>query len=117
MLKIDLTRIFATRGYSKPILELVRLGISRHVAHNLVSGKTESINNRHLELICGYLRCTPNDLYAWEPGKDVGDVAGHPLRGLMRDDSGAELAEILSEVPLDKLKEARDLIASLKNSD
>ena len=117
MLRLDLRHVFRVRGYRNPVKELRKLGISPTVAKNLVNGKTVSISNRHMELICERLNCTPNDLYAWSPEKGGGDAEGHPLSGLRRDPADASLADTLREVPLDKLKEARELLASLKNSD
>lgn len=117
MLKLDLPRIFAVRGIKNPFKALRKLGISHSTAHNLLSGRTASIHNRHLELICERLNCTPNDLYAWKPDREDVDVERHPLRGLMREDNAADIVRAFSEIPLDKINEARDLLASLKNND
>lgn len=117
MLKIDLVHTFAVRGVKNPFTVLRKLGISHGKAWNLLSGKTASIHSKHLEAICEHLNCTPNDLYSWRPDREGVDAATHPLRGLIRDDNAAELGRILEEIPLDKLNEARDLLASLKNSD
>lgn len=117
MLKANLRQVFESRGVKNPLVLMQKWGISRPTAWNLLDNRVKSISFRHLELICERLNCTPNDLYAWTPGAGVGDVEGHPLRGLMRDDSAADLVETLKELPLDKLKEARELLASLRNSD
>lgn len=117
MLRLDLRYVFGVRGYRNPVKELVKLGLSPPTAKNLVSGKTASIHTRHLEAICEYLRCTPNDLYAWTPEGGASAAEGHPLRGLIREGDAAEIARAFAEIPLDKLNEARDLLASLKNSD
>lgn len=117
MLTINISRIFAVRGIKKPFTELRKLGISYGTAWNLVSGKTASIHSKHLEAICERLNCTPNDLYAWKPDNAGVDVERHPLKGLMRDENAADIGNILNEVPLDKLNEAREMLASLKNGD
>lgn len=117
MLKVDLVRIFAVRGVKDPFKTLRKLGISHSTAWNLLSGRVKSISYRHMELICERLNCTPNDLYAWKPDRDGVDVERHPLKGLMRDDNAGDIGNILNEVPLDKLNEARDMLASLKNGD
>lgn len=117
MLKIDLRQIFEVRGVKEPFKTLRKLGISHSTAWNLLSGRVKSISNRHLELICEYLRCTPNDLYSWRPDRDGVDVGSHPLGGLMRDESDADVARILEEIPLDKLKEARELLANLRDGE
>lgn len=117
MLKLDLVRIFAVRGVKDPFKTLRKLGISHGTAWNLLSGRVKSISYRHMELICERLNCTPNDLYSWKPNRDAVDVERHPLKGLMRDDNAADIGSILNEVPLDKLNEARDMLASLKNGE
>lgn len=115
MLRIELGRIFRIRGVRYPFKELRKLGISKNTASNLLSGRVKSISDRHLELICGRLNCTPNDLYAWKPDNAGVDVERHPLKGLMRDDNAGRIDDILQEVPLDKLNEAREMLASLRD--
>ncbi|MBX3296711.1 MAG: helix-turn-helix transcriptional regulator [Acidobacteria bacterium] len=117
MLKLDLPRIFAVRGVRNPFKVLRGLGISHSTAYNLLSGRVVSVKHRHLEAICEYLRCTPNDLYAWTPEGGASAAEGHPLRGLIREGDAAEIARAFAEIPLDKINEARDLLEGLKNND
>lgn len=115
MLKLDLPHIFAVRGVRNVFKELRKLGISHGTASNLLTGRVKSISFRHMEIICERLNCEPSDLFVWEPGKDLGDVETHPLKGLMRDPDDGSIMDTLKEIPLDRLKEARELLASLKN--
>jgi DNA-binding Xre family transcriptional regulator len=63
MLTLNLSRVFALRGIEKPYTELVKCGISRPTAHNLLSLRVTSIKYSHLEKICELLNCEPNDLF------------------------------------------------------
>ncbi len=117
MLKFNIQRLFTLRGISNPYQKLVKLGISRPTAWNLLNNDVKSISSKHLEKICEYLNCQPNDLYEWKPDPGTQNVDAHPLRGLRRDDSAESLSDMLREVPIDRVTEIKKLIAGLQNSD
>src|SRR5258706_9008109 len=100
MLSFNLQRVFALRGISNPYTRLVKLGISRPTASNLLGNRVSSIQSKHLEQICAYLNCEPNDLYEWKPSKDVQNAESHPLKGLRRDGKAASYNELIRNVSL-----------------
>ncbi len=117
MLKLDLKRVFDSRGIRNAMTMMVKWGISRPTAWNLLDNKVSSINSKHLEILCERLNCEPSDLYAWKPASDTVNVETHPLKRLLRDENTKSITETLKEIPLDKLNEARELLAGLKNND
>jgi DNA-binding Xre family transcriptional regulator len=115
MLIINLQRVFALRGIENPFSALLKIGISRPTASNLLNNNVLSIKNDYLEKICELLNCEPNDLYEWRPSNLTANVENHPLKGLQRDNSAAKLREILRNLPLDKLGQVESLLDGLKN--
>ena len=117
MLIFNLQRVFALRGVSNPYTQLVKLGISRPTAWNLLNNSVNSIQGKHLEKICAYLKCTPDDLYEWRPGKDTQDVENHPLKGLRRDDKAARYNELIRNIPLDKIDQVEAMLSGLTSNE
>ena len=113
MLKLNIRRVFALRGIGNPFSQLVKLGISRPTATNLLNGKVSSINNGHLEKICEFLNCTPDDLYEWTPSANTRNADAHPLKTLRREDTSARYRELLKTIPLDRIPDAEKLLSSL----
>ncbi|MFZ1700569.1 MAG: helix-turn-helix transcriptional regulator [Pyrinomonadaceae bacterium] len=117
MLIFNLPRVFALRGIANPYQQLVKLGISRPTAWNLLDNKVNSIQGKHLEKICEYLNCEPNDLYDWKPNKSTQNVETHPLKALRRNESGEQFRAMIRDLPLDKIAEAKTLLAGLTSSE
>ncbi len=115
MLTINLRRIFALRGIQNPFTELLKIGVSRPTATNLLNHRVLSIKNDYLEKICELLNCEPNDLYEWKPSKLTANIENHPLKGLQRETSTANINEMLRNLPLDKLGQVESLLDGLKN--
>lgn len=113
MLSFNLQRVFAIRGISNPYSKLVKLGISRPTAWNLLENKVSSIQAKHLEKICEYLKCEPNDIYEWKPGKDVSNADEHPLKALRREGKPANYGELIRNIPLNKIDEVGSMLAGL----
>lgn len=76
-----------------------------------------SIQSKHIEKICAYLNCEPNDLYEWKPDKDTVNVEAHPLKGLRREGTTMSYTEMIRNIPLDKVAEIETLLAGLQTSE
>lgn len=117
MLTINLHRVFALRGIQNPFTELMKLGISRPTATNLLNNRVLSIKNDYLEKICELLNCEPNDLYEWRPSSTAANAENHPLKALRRENSTANINEMLRNLPLEKLGQVEGLLDDLKNKE
>ncbi len=117
MLSFNLQRVFALRGISNPHTQLVKIGISRPTASNLLDNRVNSIQGKHLEKICEYLRCEPNDLYEWKPNRDTVNAEEHPLKGLRRDDKAEAFRAMIRNIPLDKIDQVEALLTELQHSE
>lgn len=117
MLLLNIKRVFALRGIQNPYTQLVKLGISRPTAWNLLDNNVASINNKHLERICEYLNCEPNDLYEWRPSSKTLNTENHPLKALRRDEDAPDYGEMIRQLPLDKIDQVKEMLSGLKNND
>jgi DNA-binding Xre family transcriptional regulator len=115
MLSFNLKRLFALRGIAYPHSQLVKLGLSNPTAWNLLENKVTSIKHKHLKKICELLHCTPNDIYDWQPAANTQNPDTHPLAALRRDNTAVRYNELLRSVPLDKIDEVANLLATLSN--
>ena len=113
MLTFNLRRVFALRGIDNPHKQLVKLGIASPTAWNLLSNNVSSIRSKHLETICEYLKCEPNDLYEWRPDRDALAPEDHPLKRLRRSDEALKYNDLIRNIPLEKIDRARTLLEDL----
>lgn len=60
--------------------------------------------------MCLLLKCTPNDLMAWIPDKDVQYEDDHPLNELRMSESEIDMVKIINSIPLGKLELIEKLI-------
>lgn len=104
MLYFNPKRVFALRGIPNPLTHLIKNGFGRGTANNLLNFTNRSVKYEHLERLCLVLRCTPNDLYDWKPGKDAMATDDHPLHALTRKAEKSPL-DYMKELPLEKLDE------------
>ncbi len=104
MLYFNPKRVFALRGIPNPLTYLMKNGFGRGTANNLLNHMNRSVKYEHLERLCLLLRCTPNDLYDWRPGKDAAVAADHPLQALTRKAAKSPM-EYMKELPLETLDE------------
>ncbi|MGQ0542828.1 MAG: helix-turn-helix domain-containing protein [Blastocatellia bacterium] len=110
-------RVFALRGVGNAYSQLVKIGISRPTAWNLLENKVSSIQAKHLEKICAYLRCEPNDLYEWKPDRDTVNAEDHPLKDLRREGKTSNYNELIRKIPLNKIDQVEELLAGLTTSE
>lgn len=106
MLNLNLKPIFEARGIERPYTYLVKAGISRATAHNILSSKTRVFRLDHIELLCRVLICEPNDLLSYTPDSQtiVPDI--HPLNNLTKEEaSQSSIKNSLANIPYKELKE------------
>lgn len=106
MLNLNLKPIFQARGIERPYTYLVKAGISRATAHNILNSKTRIFRLDHIELLCRVLICEPNDLIAYTPDPDTPLQDTHPLNNLIQDDTSKPgIKESFANIPYKELKE------------
>lgn len=106
MLNLNLRPIFQARGIDRPYTYLVKAGISRATAHNILNSKTRVFRLDHIELLCRVLICEPNDLLAYIPDPSAPLQDTHPLNNLIHDaTSKPGIKESLASIPYKELRE------------
>lgn len=112
MLKYNFDRIFKARGIEKRYTYLKQGGFGDHLASRINRNKVARLGLKETEKLCLLLRCTPNDLFEWEPDESVEIDAKHPLNTILKRNKIADLTKTLNSVPLEKLDEIDELIHS-----
>ena len=115
MLKFDPRRVFGLRGIRKDLTFLMKNGVGRSTASNLLNFNVAYVKIEHLEKLCLLLRCTPNDLFDWKPPKDTVIDDAHPLNSLKRVSKPKDLADMVSYIPLEKLEQIEGLLNQLRD--
>lgn len=82
---LRIKEVMEERGIIKPkIKPLVQLGIPYEIAKDYINGSRTKIGLKHIELLCNFLRCTPNDLFEWKPGTLNLLDKDHPLQTIKK---------------------------------
>ncbi len=113
MLYLNLQRILSQRGITSPNQLLIKYGFTPFTASRILNNKAAGLSNAQLEKLCLALRCTPNDLYAWEKPVDESVAKDHPLHALVPKPQRLDMVQQLRELPLDKLEQVRQFIEAL----
>jgi DNA-binding Xre family transcriptional regulator len=113
MLKLNLLRAISDKGVENPNRFLRDCGITSYTASRLLNDRIESINFKHLEIICLGLRCTINDLFVWKPDKNTVDADLQPLQKLKPKAKQGDLNQKLRQLPFDKMDELRNYLDKL----
>ena len=117
MLFFNIKRLFDQRGIDKPYTFLVKHGFVAQTATNLANNQIGYIKPAQMEKLCLLLNCTPNDLFDWRPDKNDLISDNHALRSLVRTQSTQSVAQLVHDVPADKLEKLGEMLASLQESD
>lgn len=118
MLKYNIKGLMELRGITHPYAFLKRNGFGESEATRLASQKSKYLCPRQVEMLCMALKCEPNDLYVWVPGKDETADKNHPLWNLLSNEVGS-VKDLGKDIPVERIKdfllEAKALEAKYKN--
>jgi len=103
MLTFNPRRVFALRGIENPLTFMLKHGIIRQTANNLLNQQTSMVKIEHLETICRLLNCTPNDLFEWHADANA-LAASHALNDLKRSQTVQGIKEMVKDIPLEKVE-------------
>jgi DNA-binding Xre family transcriptional regulator len=103
-LVLNIGPLMKSRGITKPHSYLMRCGITRRVASNLLAGKTKKIDLHVLYRLCVAFRCTVSDLIVVENATEA-ELQHMPYIGRMvRKEEPKDMIEKLEGMDLEKLK-------------
>src|SRR5690554_4722218 len=103
-------RMFKARGIDKPFAFLQKAGFSDTFSSKIKNNRVSRLDLKPMEKLCLLLKCTPNDLMAWIPDKDVHYEESHPLNALRMSESETDMVKIINSIPLGKLEMIEQLI-------
>jgi DNA-binding Xre family transcriptional regulator len=84
MLQFELKQFMIYKGYKPSPTVLGKIGIGYESARRLLDGRALSISHAHMEALCIFLNCTPNDLYNFKPDSDRQVEPHHVLNKLKK---------------------------------
>lgn len=117
MLRFNVIRVMKLRGINKPWVFLRENGFIRSTANHFYNGNVLHIKVEHIEKLCLLLNCTPSDLFEWEPSANTSAGENHALRSLVREKSAPTIAEIVKDLPIEKMEEIGEMLKQLKEKE
>lgn len=114
MLDINLKNVFKLRNIEKPRRWLVKQGITPQNADRLLSNEQKHIKFSDLERICLGLKCSPTDLFIWQPDTEADNIPGHPLQAIRPENTVPDVIGKLQDSPLDELRLVDEFIKKLR---
>jgi DNA-binding Xre family transcriptional regulator len=114
MLTYNFNRIFAQRAIKNKAAFLIKAGFNRQTALRISNNKFRALKLSQLEKICLALHCTPNDIIQYTPDPQK-PIANHPLTKLIHTELPEQLANIINDIPIDKLNDFTQQIKQLKS--
>lgn len=113
MLKLNLNKIFKTRGIENPVLFLANKGYSRDNAYRIVKGIAKNLKLYQMEDFCRWFNCTPNDLMEWVPDKPE-EIAEFPALAELMSAKVSDFVQLAKDIPIKKVPEFMKKIEELK---
>ena len=104
MLTLQIRELCALRGIKAPLAALMKAGISQQVSSQYLNKKKKNLLLEHIEILCTLLRCTPSDLFAWEPNNAAEDYADNSLQKI-RKQQLPDLQKVISGLSLEEVRE------------
>lgn len=111
MLTINVLRVCKVRGIARPFSFFRDHGFSISSATRIAAGRMSGFSLETVEKLCLLLNCTPNDLFQWTPSKDSLVPPSHALYTLQSNEVMLDIAKLVSDAPLEKLKKMQEIIA------
>lgn len=114
MLILNVKALLQQQGHVYPQRHLVSHGFTQHTASRLLNNVTKTISYADLEKLCMLCRCTPDDLFVWEPGAGMENTEKNPLHKLRPKPNPHNPVESIKRLPLKKLQALQEFIEKLE---
>jgi len=117
MLYYNIKRLLALRGIERPRVFLIKNGFASQTTDNFITNRVVHIKPEQIEKLCVLFNCTPNDLFTWKPDGGAPVPENHPLKPLYRDTPAKSIAQLVRDIPAEKLGRLEEMISELKNEE
>lgn len=108
--------MFKLRGINTPTIFLQRNGFKDYTSYKIAYDKFKFLSAGSIEKLCLLLNCTPNDLMEWIPDTTQAQNESIALRKLISTQKNINIAQVINEVPVEKMNEFIDKVQELKKS-
>jgi len=84
MIQLRIEELCKERGIKHPFTALKKAGIAGPTALLYLHNKKKTLVLDHTEKLCAFFRCTPNELFEWEPDDKIEDYPENPLQTIRK---------------------------------
>ena len=116
MLSLSLKQLILDKGIDNPYRLLVNQGFTHYAATKLIKGGLAEMSFAQLEKLCLAFRCTPDDLFRWQPPQGV-STGDQPLQRLIAKDIKGSIGQQLKVLPAHKLEQLRAFMDQLNKDE
>lgn len=103
-LMLNIEQMVKSRGITRPHSYLMRCGISRHVASDIVNGRMRKLDLHVLFRLCVAFRCTVGDLLVVENATEA-ELLHMPYIGrMLKKDDTKDVLEKLEKMDIEKMR-------------
>lgn len=114
MLTFQLKELLECKGYKASAQVLRNIGFSYTTAYKLLHGDVGSISFKHLEELCLFLNCTPNDLYRFVPDNPLQAPKSHAIWQILQKEEQMENpAELVKRMNPEQIEKANRMLREL----
>ena len=117
MLKLNIRKLFFSKGIHAPHAWMTIRGIPDRAARQLLKGTGFRINYSYMQILCIGLHCTPDDLFTYEPNDENSIDAHHPLLKLRGGNALPDVTSALRELTVEQIKQLEERIKEIKTSE
>jgi len=114
MLQLNLRKLFDAKGVRAPFTWLVKQGIARNTAADLLNGKAYRLRIDHLTLICRGLRCTPDDVFSYADDSRARTDERHPLQQLKANATLPDIGSQLNGLSVEQIKLLEEKVREMR---
>lgn len=111
---LNVQHICAIKNINRPFTFLRKNGFTHNTATQLINNNVKEINIAHIEKLCLIFNCTPNDLFDYKPTQPLENIKNTPLTSIIKTQQPVNFNELISTLPLDKIKEIEEEIKKRK---
>ena len=111
MFVLSIKELMLQRGIKPNVNQLVRRGIGKTAAKNLLNGKAKSITLEQLFLLCQNFNCTPKEVMYAKLQNPAG-FENHPLKAWSQEPKAYPLEDFILLTP-EQLEKTQEFINSI----
>ncbi len=115
MITFYVKELMISKGYKYPNNTLRKLGFHYTQASHLLSGKARSLSLNHVEMLCIFLNCTPNDIMNFTPDQKDYIQSTHPLNEVTKEAQTMGPIDYLRSLSPKDLKKANELLRQMND--